>query len=133
MKKEAVAYLLARLTIGMSFFGHGLIRFTKLDAFSHGMVTQFSKSMLPGGMVLAFSYVLPFLEFLTGVLLLFGFFTRFAIVLGVGIMLSLIFGSSLVEQWNAVFTQLFYGAYLAVLYYFSQYNTLSVDGRRGAF
>jgi len=133
MKKKEYAYLLARLPLGMSFFGHGLIRLTKLDAFSHGMVGQFSKSLLPVTIVLGFAYVLPFLEFIAGLLLLLGWFTRFAIVLAVAIMLTLILGSSLIEQWNAVFTQLVYSAYLAVLFYFSDCNGISVDGYAGLF
>jgi thiosulfate dehydrogenase (quinone) large subunit len=130
MKKKEYAYLLARLPMGMSFLGHGLVRLTKLDAFSHGIVGQFSKSLLPAGLVLGFGYVLPFLEFITGFLLLLGWFTRFAIVLGVVIMLTLILGSSLIEQWNAVFTQLAYSAYLATLFYFVDCDGISVDGYR---
>ena len=130
MKKEHYTFLLARLPLGLSFFGHGLIRLTKLETFSHGMVGQFSKSVLPEGIVLAFGIVLPFLEFITGFLLLIGLFTRFSIVLGMAIILSLIFGSSLIEQWQAVFTQLVYGAYLAVLFYFADFNDISIDGWR---
>lgn len=130
MKKEQYTYLLARLPLGMSFFGHGLVRLTKLDTFAHGMAGQFSKSFLPGSLVLSFGYVLPFLEFIAGLLLLLGFFTRFATVLGVIIILSLIFGSSIIEKWDMVFTQLFYGMYLAVLFYFADYNKVSIDGWR---
>ncbi|MDB5007909.1 MAG: hypothetical protein JWP45_2302 [Mucilaginibacter sp.] len=128
MKKEHYTYLLARLPIGLSFFGHGLVRLTKLEAFSSGMVNQFSKSLLPQGMVSQFSHLLPFLEFITGILLLLGLFTRFALILGAIIMLALIFGSSLIEEWQAVFTQLIYGAYLALLYNFTNYNRISIDG-----
>ena len=128
MKKEQFTYLLARLPIAMSFFGHGLERLPKLAEFSNGMAKEFTKSILPQALVLPFGYVLPFLEFITGVLLLLGLFTRFASVLGVAIMLALIFGSSMVEQWNNVFTQIIYGAYLALLFYFAQYNAISVDG-----
>lgn len=130
MKKEQYTYLLARLPLAMSFFGHGLIRLTKLDGFANGMAGQFSKSFLPGGLVLSFGYVLPFLEFLTGLLLLIGFYTRFAAVLGVVIILSLIFGSSVIEKWDMVFTQLFYGVYLAALFYFADYDKISIDGWR---
>jgi len=131
MKKDHYTYLLARLPMGLSFFGHGLIRIIKLDEFSDGMVKQFSKSVLPEGFVSAFGHVLPFLEFITGLLILLGLFTRFGIVLGVAIILALIFGSSVIEQWNAIFTQLFYGAYLAVLFYFADWNRVSVDSWRG--
>ena len=131
MKKESVAYLMARLVMGMSFFGHGLIRLTKLNIFTSTMVKEFSKTFLPDALVLPFSYTLPFLEFITGVLLLLGLFTRFATVVGVLIMLALIFGSSMLEQWNNIFSQIVYGAYLAALYNFSDYNQISVDGRLG--
>ena len=131
MKKENTAYLLARLPIAMSMFGHGLERLPKLDKFSHGMVTEFGKSMLPSVLVMPFSYVLPFLEFIVGILLLAGLFTRFALVLGVLVMLALIFGSCLIEKWDNVFTQIIYGGYFALLYYFVQYDKYSVDGWRG--
>jgi thiosulfate dehydrogenase [quinone] large subunit len=130
MKKQQYTYLLARLPIGLSFFGHGLIRILKLSVFSDGMVKLFSKSPLPEGLVSAFGHVLPFFELATGLLLLLGLFTRFATVLGVAIMLALIFGSSMIEQWNAIFTQLFYSAYLVLLFNYSQYNRFSVDGAR---
>ena len=130
MKKENFAYLLARLPIGLSFLGHGVIRIIKLDTFSSGMEKQFDHSLLSAGFVSAFGHVLPFLEFITGLLLFNGLFTRFAICSGTVIILSLIVGSSIIEQWNAIFTQLFYGAYLSLLYYFNQYNAYSLDGFR---
>lgn len=130
MKNDHIAYLLARLPIGLSFFGHGLVRIIKLDVFSNGMVAQFSKSFLPVAFVSAFGHVLPFLELATGLLLLPGLFTRFGICLGTAIILMLICGSSIIEQWNAIFTQLFYAAYLAALYFFIDYNRISIDAKR---
>lgn len=127
MKKAQVAYLLARLPIAMSMFGHGLVRIPKLEKFSAGMVKSFAETMLPAALVQPFSYVLPFLELITGVLLILGLFTRFANILGVAIMLALIFGSSMQEQWNSVFTQIVYGAYFALLYLFSNYNKYALD------
>jgi thiosulfate dehydrogenase (quinone) large subunit len=45
-------------------------------------------------------------------------------------MLALIFGSSIIEKWDLVFTQIIYGAYFAGLYYFADYDGISVDGWR---
>jgi thiosulfate dehydrogenase [quinone] large subunit len=126
-KNPGRTYLLARLPIAVSMFGHGLDRVPKLQAFSNHIVGQFSKSMLPAALVTPFSYALPFLELLTGVLLILGLFTRFACVLGVLIMLALILGSSLIEQWDNVFSQIMYGLYFAMLYYFAFYNRYSFD------
>ena len=127
MKKEDTTYLLARLPMGMSMFGHGLIRLTKLQVFSNGMVSEFSKSFLPASIVTLFSYALPFLEFATGILLLIGLFTRFACILGAIIIVVLIFGSSLLEQWNNIFSQIVYGAYFALLFQYADWKYYSVD------
>lgn len=128
MKKENITYLLARLPIGMSFLGHGLIRLTKLSAFAHGLSGQFSKSFLPLGLVTLFANVLPFLEFAVGIMLLLGLFTRFACIVGVLVMLALIFGSCMIEQWENVFIQLIYSGYLALLYNYADHNKFAVDG-----
>jgi len=127
MKNADVSYLLARLPIGMSFFGHGLARLPKLNAFSQWMVQSFSASILPASLVRPFSYLLPILELLIGILLLLGLYTRHAIVLGALVILLLIFGSSLLEQWSNVFLQMIYGAYFSLLYKYVYYNRLSFD------
>ncbi|MGY0035917.1 DoxX family protein [Pedobacter sp. NJ-S-72] len=105
MKEINITFLLARLPIGMSMLGHGLVRLPKLAAFSEWMTGSFSKSVLPEFMVLPFSYLLPVLELITGLLLVSGLFTRFAVLLGSAIMLMLIFGSCMIEQWENVFIQ----------------------------
>jgi len=127
MKNEEFSYLLARLPIGMSFFGHGLARLPKLEAFSHWMANLFSKTFLPETLVLAFGYILPILELIIGILILIGLFTRSGILLGLIVILMLIFGSSLIEQWENVFIQVVYGAYLVVLYRYLYYNRASFD------
>jgi thiosulfate dehydrogenase [quinone] large subunit len=120
---------MARLPIAMSLFGHGLIRLPKLDMFSLGMVTQFSGTFLPRWLLQPFSYALPFLELLTGVLLLLGLFTRFALFLGAAVMVVLIFGSTIVEEWQNVAIQMFYGIYFAGLLVFIDHNGISLDAR----
>jgi len=129
MKQYQLTYLLARLPIGMSFFGHGLVRILKLSVFSAGLTAQFGKSILPSALVKPFSLVLPFLELLTGILLLTGLFTRQGIVLGWLIILALIFGSAMIEQWEDIFVQLFYALYLTGLFLFLSYNAYSVDAK----
>jgi thiosulfate dehydrogenase [quinone] large subunit len=47
----AVAYLLVRLTIGASLFGHGLVRMPKLAAFHAQLMGDFTKSMVPAFLV----------------------------------------------------------------------------------
>ncbi|HWB93655.1 MAG TPA: DoxX family membrane protein [Puia sp.] len=124
---NSLAYLITRLAIGFSFFGHGLVRMTKLAGFSKWMVGSFQKSMLPEGLVTAFSYILPFLEFLVGLLLLLGLFTRQALIAGAVVMLLLILGTTLIEDWDALPTQLIHVLFLVVLLQFVVSNIYSVD------
>ena len=131
MRQYKWAYLMARLPIAMSMFGHGLIRLPKLENFSIGMVTEFGKTFLPDWIVQPFSYALPFAELLTGILLLLGWFTRFGLFLGAAVMLILIFGSSVIEEWQNVAIQMFYGIYFAGLFLFIGHNGYSVDGLSG--
>lgn len=66
MKKEKVAYTLARLPIGLSFLGHGLVRLPKLNQFVNGMQKGFEVTYLPTEIVKPFAFALPFLELLLG-------------------------------------------------------------------
>jgi thiosulfate dehydrogenase [quinone] large subunit len=106
------SYLLGRLAIGTSFFGHGLVRLPKLDKFSHGIAGEFHHSILPESLVLAFGYALPFAEFLIGLLLIVGLFTRKALVAGTVVMILLIFGSTTIENWTPIGEQLIHILFL---------------------
>ncbi|HMH23039.1 MAG TPA: DoxX family membrane protein [Puia sp.] len=127
MKSEPVAYLLARLPIAMSMFGHGLIRLTKIQAFSQGMSSEYNKTFLPEALIVPFSFLLPYVELFIGLFLLLGLFTRWFCIFGALLMVALIFGSSLLEQWNNIFIQIIYGAYFALLFRYAGYNYYSID------
>lgn len=128
MKYAAFGYFLARLPIGMSMFGHGLVRLPKLRDFSEGMAQNFKDTWLPQELVQLFGYYLPYLELNIGALLLVGLFTRAVSAVGVLLMVALIFGSSLLENWNSIFSQMFYGLYFSLLFVFEhKYNRFSLD------
>ena len=112
----------------MSMFGHGLVRMPKLAGFSNWMMGQFQKSMLPDFIVEPFSYVLPIAELLVGVFLLLGLFTKQSLIAGSLVMISLIFGSSMIEEWGAIPSQLIHAAFFCVLLIFADsYNSFAVD------
>ena len=117
-RDQKIAYLLLRLIAGVDFFGHGFARIftgTHLGGFAHWMVGDMAKSPLPAPLVLATGYVVPCLELLIGVLLLAGLATRFALVLAMLLMLALMFGITMKQDWNVAGQQLLYGLVLAVL------------------
>jgi thiosulfate dehydrogenase [quinone] large subunit len=124
---ETTTYLILRLAIGASMLGHGLVRLPKLTMFSNWMVSSFDKSMLPKVLVVPFSYVLPFGEFLVGILLIAGLFTKPALFLAALIMMALIFGTAMIENWEALPSQLIHVAFFAVLLHFIQYNGWALD------
>lgn len=121
------AYLLFRLPMAMSLLGHGLVRLPKLHGFSNWMTTFMAKSYLPQSMIAGFSYVVPFVELITGVFLLIGLFTRQAIYASLLLMAFFIFGNTTIENWDPITSQLIHAIYLGGLLYLIQYNTFSID------
>ncbi len=127
MENNTIAFVLLRLAVAASMFGHGLVRLPKLSGFSHWMVTSFEKSMLPGALVLPFSYILPVAEFIVGLLLILGLFTRLSLIGGALIMIALILGTTLIEDWHSLPSQLIHAAFFAVLLVFIRYNGFALD------
>ena len=122
------SYLLARAAVATSMLGHGLVRFPKLTAFSQWMTGQFQKSALPEALVQPFSYAVPFIEFAVGLFLLIGLFTRASLVAGGILMILLIFGSSMIEEWGSIPSQLIHAAFFAgLLAVPEKYNHYSAD------
>jgi len=127
MINHTITFLLLRLAVATSMFGHGLVRLPKLNGFSKWMVGQFEKSMLPELLVIPFSYALPIIEFGIGLLLLLGLFTRQSLIVGGFTMIALIFGSSMIEEWGAIPSQLIHVFFFAVLLSYLQHNSYALD------
>ena len=128
MSAHKQSFLLTRLAIGASLFGHGLVRLPKLDSFSHGMAAEFAHSILPASLVLTFGYSLPFLESMIGLLTLIGLLTKPAAVAGVIVMILLIFGSATIEKFGNIPSQLLHIIFfLGVLLFADRYDNWSLD------
>jgi thiosulfate dehydrogenase [quinone] large subunit len=112
------AYVLLRLITGLDFFGHGFARIftgTHLSGFAQGMVKSMAGTPLPPSLALATGFVVPCVELLIGILLLLGVATRFALTLALLLMMVLMFGVTLKQDWNVAGQQLLYGLALAAL------------------
>lgn len=127
MNNYTLAYLILRLAAGASMLGHGLVRLPKLAGFSNWMTGSFQNSMLPELLVRPFSYALPIAEFATGLFLLAGLFTKQFAFAGGLIMILLVFGSCLIENWEAVPSQLIHAAFFTALLAGIQYNSFAID------
>lgn len=124
-----ISYLIVRLALGLSMFGHGLVRLPKLQAFSEGLVASFENSILPEMLTLPFSYVLPIAELVFGLFIVLGLFTRISAIATAVVLLSLIFGSTLVENWGAITAQLIHIAFVAYIIHHVKDNTYALDNR----
>ena len=126
----ALAFVLGRLLLGVDFLMHGLVRLPKLAAFRAGLVKNYAATVLPESFVGLFATVLPLAEAALGALLVLGLFTQPALVGGMVLLLVLVFGSGLREQWDAIEAQLVHGLFFGALLLLAQHNRLCLD-RRG--
>ena len=126
-KNLKLAYLFLRLTMGFNMFAHGIVRLPKLNQFSDWMVGLFQDSLLPSFLVIPFSYMLPVVEFLIGVMLIVGFKTPKTLLVGACVIMSLIFGSCLIEKWDMAGGQMVYALFFFVLSATIPYNAYSLD------
>ena len=122
------AYVLLRVTLGLNIFLHGVVRWTKgLHSFAESLVPLFAKTPLPPWSVFDFGYVIPILEAIVGAAVLFGLQTRRALQAGSILMLVLMFGSSLREDWSTVGIQLTYSVIYCILIAAVRFDGFGID------
>ena len=118
-----LAYAILRFTLGVNLLIHGVGRFPALGAFADGLVKLFAETPLPAFLARPFAIGLTIEESVTGLLLIVGLWTRWALAIGGLAMASLIFGTALRSDWNTVGIQMLYAALLAA----REYDAYSVD------
>ena len=122
------AYVLLRVTLGLNICLHGVVRWTKgLHSFAESLVPLFAKTPLPPWSVFDFGYVIPILEALVGAAVLVGLQTRRALQAGSILMLVLMFGSSLREDWSTVGIQLTYSVVYCILIAGVRFDGFGID------
>ncbi|WP_026914751.1 DoxX family membrane protein [Christiangramia portivictoriae] len=126
MHHKKLAYYLARITLGVNFGIHGLVRLPKLEGFAQGILKGFEGSMLPEFLVIPFAYAIPIVELILGIMLLLGLYTQKALTASALLMIVLIAGSAFKEDWGAVSTQMVYALYIFFLIYFQENDKWSL-------
>ena len=122
------AYVLLRVTLGLNICLHGVVRWTKgLHSFAESLVPLFANTPLPPWSVFDFGYVIPILEALVGAAVLVGLQTRRALQAGSILMLVLMFGSSLREDWPTVGIQLTYSVVYCIVIAGSRFDDFGID------
>lgn len=129
-KTIELAYLILRLTMGVNMFTHGVARFLNIEGFNRWMIGEFSNTILPEFMVSISSYMIPLAELIIGSLLIIGLFTSRALLLGALLIVILVFGSGLQENWNVMSSQMIYAIFFFILSYLIELNRFSLDRLR---
>lgn len=115
---KTLAIHLFRISFGINFLFHGLVRLPNLDGFVNGMQNTFKDTLLPGLMVTPLAYAIPFVEIAIGIFLIINKFTRETIVATFVLMNILVIGSSFAQKWSLVGLQATYIGFLFLLLYF---------------
>lgn len=131
MSDKVLAYTLFRLFMGINMFMHGAVRLGEnYGVFIEWTQGVFADSWLPEWLVTLEASLIPGVEIAIGVLLFFGFKTRFAIMVAMGLMVTLVFGMNVVQDWELVNRHLIYAMAFYLLMHNRQYNEFSLDSRK---
>jgi thiosulfate dehydrogenase (quinone) large subunit len=124
-----LAFTTLRLALGVNELVHGVNRIFigGMAAFLDLTQTQFKDAPLPIWQVRAFAHVVPYCELTIGVLLIIGLWTRWALALAALIMVGIIFGTALRNDWQLVFLQMFYSLVYSMMLMWRRYDGWSVD------
>ena len=118
LDNKTLAIHLLRISFGINYLFHGVVRLPNLDKFVAGMQATFKDSLLPEFFVTPVAYVIPFAELAIGLLLLFNKFTRETLIVTFLLMNILIVGSCFAQKWDVVGLQTTYIGFLFLLLYF---------------
>lgn len=104
-----LARLVIRLGLGINMLMHGLVRLPNLPGFVNKTAAGFAETPLPEPLTRAFLFGLPVAEFITGLLILIGGRTiKWGYALGGLIIVALLFGTTLKQDWQGAGSQVVY-------------------------
>lgn len=122
-----LAHALARIGLGTNIALHGLTRIPKFGEFSAHLHAQFANSILPAPLVQVSAYGITATEATVGTLLLLGLFQRPVLVAGSLLMITLLFGTCLIQNFSVAGDQLIYLAFFTLLLATRKYGALCLD------
>lgn len=123
----SLAYLLLRIVVGVNYFNHGFTRMGNIPGFANSMVEAMQGAWMPDFLVKLTAYFVSPVELFFGLLLIVGLFTRLSLVVTFILMVILMYGVTIVQNWNAASSQLIYNIVLFILLAGLGYNQFSLD------
>ena len=124
-----IAYTILRLSFGANILLHGLSRLLNGRAAFLAYLTHYFEHahLVPAGLLPLFAAILPWVETTLGLLLMLGLFSRFALIVGALVLLVLVIGTNLAQDWLVAGLQLIYCFIYYYLLIHLEQNTVSVD------
>ncbi|HAN45258.1 MAG TPA: DoxX family protein [Cyanobacteria bacterium UBA8156] len=122
-----LAYFWLRIIVGVNYFNHGFVRLGNLTGFADAMAERFKDTFLPSGLVWITGLAVSPVELVVGLLITVGWFTRSALVATFALMLVLMYGVTLLQDWDTASSQLVYDLILFVLLAGLGYNRWAID------
>jgi thiosulfate dehydrogenase [quinone] large subunit len=126
---RVLGYLVLRLCLGLNLMVHGIARifFGNFQPYVAFFMKGFVGGPLPLGLVREFLVVLPFVELLLGLLVLIGLATRYSLLACGLVMFFLLFGTCLMQNWNAAQIQMLYTFLITYMLMNIEWNRWSLD------
>ncbi len=124
-----IAYTILRLSFGANILLHGLSRLLNGRAAFLAYLNHYFEHahLISPGMLPAFSMVLPWVETTLGALLMLGLFSRFTMIVGALVMMGLVIGTNLAQDWIVSGLQLPYCFIYYYLLIHLEQNSISLD------
>lgn len=121
------AYTFLRIVLGVNFFNHGFTRIGNIPGFAESMVQRLQDTFIPEVLVRSQSLLVPPIELIVGLLLVLGLATQVALVVGFGLMVVLMYGITVLQEWETATSQLVYCLVFFLLVAGNSFNTFSLD------
>src|SRR6202521_2147258 len=129
----SIAYAILRLTLGVNICLRGVVRIAHGPAaFAQGIVKQMEATILPPSAVHAFAMTLVWVESAVGLMLILGFQTRLALIVG-GLMMTLLtFGTMQIQNFQNAWLHLTCWVVFFVVLGLRSWNLISLDALMGS-
>lgn len=121
------AYTLLRIVVGINYFNHGATRIFNIPGFIDSMVDTMQGSWIPEFLVRVNAGFVPPVELIVGALITIGLFTRSALIACFILMAVLMYGITIIQNWDGASSQLIYNIVLFILLAGLNFNRISVD------
>ncbi len=121
------AYTLLRILFGVNFFNHGFTRLGAIPEFAQSMVDLFQDTFIPDPLVRGPALLVPIVELIVGIGITLGLGTEISLVTGMGLMVMLTYGVTLIQNWDAASSQLIYALVFTLLIACRCFNDFSLD------